>query len=285
MLKMESSPERDNFVKLSYVLLDVVARHLREYFVKLWDQKYPNEKWNDDVVKRDLKLQSLLVTKSGKQRDDIYSQNILKGDEQKWDITTLIRALLDSGFKLIEGCRTPDERTIPLRESEEIEIIRGIRNTDYGHISSMSCPLDEFIDIMEKIKRVAKHLFGKEAKKEIHKIEMSPSTPNMREQVDKLLKGEFLVRNKYVFKITYSLFPLTFDSQRGWWLEPPRSYVEPCPLHWLLLHNQSSVWHHNGTVIPKVSADKDMAKELQRKKHMDIFLEILGKKFWAKFSV
>ena len=216
MLKMESSPERDNFVKLSYVLLDVVARHLREYFVKLWDQKYPNEKWNDDVVKRDRKLQSLLVPKGGKQRDNIYSQNILKGDEQEWDITTLIRALLDSGFKLIEGCRPPDQRTIPLRESEEIEIIRGIRNTDYGHISSMSCSLDEFIDIMEKIKRAAKHLFGKEAKKEIHRIEVSQITPNMREQVDKLRKGKFHVHNKYVFKITYPLFPLTFDSQRIW---------------------------------------------------------------------
>ena len=222
---MESFPERDNFVKLSYVLLDVVARHLREYFVKLWDQKYPNEKWHDDVAKRNLKLQSLLVTRDGRQKQDICSLKILKGNEREWDITTVIKALLDSGFKLMDGCRTPDQRTIPLRESEEIEIIRGIRNTDYGHISSMSCSLDAFMEIMKNIKSVARNLFGKEAEKEIYKIEISPSTPNMREHVDKLRKGKFHVRNKYVFKITYPLFQLSFYSQRrgGGGLEPPRS--------------------------------------------------------------
>jgi len=185
---MESSPERDYFVKLSYVLLDIVARHLREYFVKLWDQKYPNEKWHDDIGKRNLKLQSLLVTRDGRQRQDIYSQNILKGDEQEWDVLTIIHALLDSGFKLMDGCRNSDDRTSPLRKSEEIDIIRTIRNQDYGHVSGMSCSLDKFIDIMDKIKRVAKHLFGKDAKKEIHKIEVSHSIQSMREQVDKLLK-------------------------------------------------------------------------------------------------
>ena len=196
--QMELSPEGDNFVKLSYILLDVVARHLREYFVKVWDQKYPNEKWHDDVAKRDLKLQSLLVTRDGRQKQDIYSLKILEGNEREWDITTVIKAILDSGFKLIEGCRPPDQRTIPLRKSEQIEIIRGIRNTDYGHISSMSCPLDEFIDIMDKIRSVAKNLFGNEAKKEIYKIEVSPSTPNMREKVDKLREGKFHVRNKHL---------------------------------------------------------------------------------------
>ena len=210
---MESSPERDNFVKLSYVLLEVIARNLREHFVRLWDQKYPNEKWHDDVAKRNLKLQSLLVARDGRQKQDIYSQKILKGDEQKWDITTSIKAILDSGFQLIEGCRSKDERTSPLRESEEIEIIRGIRNTDYGHISSMSCSFDDFMEIMKNIKSVARNLFGKDAEKEIYNIEMSPSTPNMREQVDKLREGKFHVRNKHLYNLTYPLSSFTFDSQ------------------------------------------------------------------------
>ena len=214
MLKMDSSAERDYFVKISYVLLDIVARHLREYFVKLWDQKYPNEKWHDDIEMRDLKLQSLLVTKDGRKKQDKFSQNIMKGDEQEWDISTTIRALLDSGFELMDGCRPPSERTVPLRKSEEIDIIRKIRNEDYGHVSGMSCSSDKFIDIMDKIKRVAKHLFGKDAKKEIHKIEVSQSTQNMREQVDKLLKGEFHVHNKYLFNITFPFFQFTFDAQR-----------------------------------------------------------------------
>ena len=187
MFKMELSLEKDNFIKLSYILLDVVAQHLREYFVKLWDKKYPAEEWHDDIAKRNLKLQSLLAANNKKL--DIYSKNILNGDEKKWDISTLIRALVDSGFKLIEGSRPPAQRTIPLRESEEIEVIRGIRNTDYGHISSMSCPLAKFIEIMTKIKSAAKNLFGQDAELEIYKIEMSPVTPVMREQVNELLNG------------------------------------------------------------------------------------------------
>jgi len=153
---MELSLEKDNFVKLSYVLLDVIARHLREYFIKLWDKKYPAEKWHDDVSKRNLKLQSLLAASNKKLKQDIYSQKVLNGDEKEWDTTTLIHALADSGFNLIKSCRPPAQRTIPLRESEEIDVIRGIRNADYGHISSMSCPMTKFRSIMTKTKNVAK---------------------------------------------------------------------------------------------------------------------------------
>ena len=187
MFKMELSLEKDNFVKLSYILLDVVAQHLREYFVKLWDNKYPAEKWHDDVAKRNLKLQSLIAANNKKL--DIYSKNILNGDENGWDLTTLIRALVASGFNLIKVCRPPAQRTIPLLESEAIDVIRVIRNTDYGHISSMSCPLAKFKEIMTKIKSAAKTLFGEDAELEIYKIEMSPVTQSMREQVNELLKG------------------------------------------------------------------------------------------------
>ena len=205
LLKMEASPEQDYFVRLSYVLLNIVAQHLREYFVNLWDQKYPNEKWHDDVAKRNLKLQSLLLRSDGRQKQDMYSQKILKGDEQEWDISTLIKAILDSGFQLIEGCRSKNERTSPLRKSEELEIIRGIRNTEYGHISSMSCSFDEFFEVMAKIKSAARNLFGKDVEKEIYKIEISPSTPIMRELVDKLNESKLVyfihVNSKYFYSI------------------------------------------------------------------------------------
>jgi len=209
---MELSLEKDNFVKLSYVLLDVIARHLREYFIKLWDKKYPAEKWHDDVAKRNLKLQSLLAASNKKLKQDIYSQKILNGDEKKWDLTTLIRALVDSGLNLIKGYRPPAKRTIPLRESEEIEVIRGIRNTDYGHISSMSCPMAKFRGIMTKIKSAAKNLFGEDAELEIYTIEVSAVTPAMREQVNELLKDVEEVKEK-VYKMEQQVAKL--DARIG----------------------------------------------------------------------
>ena len=188
--KMELSPEKDHFVKLSFILFDVVPRYLRDYFMKLWDQKYPNEKWHDDVGKKTRKLQSLLVTKDGRQKQDPYSLKILNGDEQEWDITTLMHALLDSGLKLIKGCRPPDQRTIPLRESEELEIIRGIWNSEYAHLPDMSCTLDEFIEIMIKVNRAANNLFGIDAEREMYRILLSSTTIPMREQVEKLLDSK-----------------------------------------------------------------------------------------------
>ena len=188
--KMELSPEKDHFVKLSYILFDVVPRYLRDYFIRLWDQKYPNEKWHDDVGRKTRKLQRLLVTKDGRQKQDAHSLKILNGDEEEWDITTLMHAILDSGLKLIKGCRPPDQRTIPLRESEELEIIRGIWNSEYAHLPDMSCTLDEFIDIMIKVNRAANNLFGIDAEREIYRILLSSTTIPMREQVEKLLDSK-----------------------------------------------------------------------------------------------
>ena len=195
---MEQSFEKDNFIKLSYALLNVVAKHLREHFIKLWDQKYPNERWHHDIAKRNLKLQNLLVTRDGNQRQDVYSQKILKGNENEWDISVLIRALLDSGFDLMEGCRNQEDRSIPLRESEEICIIRDIRNKDYAHLPGMLCSFDDFNRLMTIIKQVAQNVFGSDAAKEIYRIEVSPCTPEIRKQVDTLLRGKYfylLTRN------------------------------------------------------------------------------------------
>jgi len=205
MLKMEFSSEKDNFVKLSYILFDVIARHLREYFVRLWDMKYPNEKWHNDVAKRDSKLRKLLVTRDGRQKQDAYSNKIMKGDEQEWDITISIKAILDSGFKLIEGCRPQDKRSIPLLESEELEIIRSVRNSDYAHLPSMSCTMDEFIDIMIKVNRAAGNLFGIDAEKEIYRILLSSITAPMREQVKTLLEEPYTEKDIVELKERYTI--------------------------------------------------------------------------------
>ena len=204
---MEPSLERDNVVKLSYILVEVVGRNLREYFVKLWNQKYPNEKWHGDAAKRDNMLKTLLVTRGGTLKQDIYSQKILKGNEQEWDIATSIKAILDSGFNLIDGCRSSDQRSIPLRESEELEIIRGIRNTWYGHLTSTKCSFADFKDIMTSIKSVAKNLFGDAVELEIYVVEVSPTTPTMRDQLE-LLKGNLVAlfiqfTRKLANKISY----------------------------------------------------------------------------------
>jgi len=182
---MELSDEEGNFVKLVYIMFNVVQRHLSVYFVKKWDHKYPNEKWHNDVTKRNLKLGSLLKKRSGEQKLNITSQKILKGDEKEWDTTTLISALLDYGFNLIERCRPSSQRSIPLLESEQIEILRSIQ-TYFTHLSSFSLSLVEFKEKVAKIRNVAKNLFGEDVEREIYKVEVSPTIEMIRMEGKKL---------------------------------------------------------------------------------------------------
>jgi len=179
---LKAPTEKENYVRLAYVLLNVVAKHLRRYFIKLWDEKRPSEKW-DGINNKKAKLQKLLV-------GNIATERMLDGNEENWDTTTLLHAILDSGLKLMEGRRPHTERSLPLLEGEQIDIIRDIRNSHYGHFLCMSCSDEKFKDIMADIKCVAKERFGEEAEKEIVNIETSPITSLMKKEM-KLLIDKF----------------------------------------------------------------------------------------------
>ena len=190
---MKAPTEKENYVRLSYVLLNVVAKHLRRYFIKLWDEKRPSEKW-DGINNKKAKLQKLLV-------GNIAIERMLDGNEENWDTTTLLHVILDSGLKLMEGCRPHAERSLPLREGEQFEIIRGIRNSHYGHVLCMSCSDEKFKDILEDIKYVAKERFGEEVEKEIENIETSPITSSMKEDMKQLINSKLstLVHIKFEY--------------------------------------------------------------------------------------
>ena len=179
---MELSPENENHVKLSYILLNIVAKHLRTYFVKLWDEKYPDEKWQGDVAKRNLKLQSLIVK-------DVFTRKILNGNHEEWDTATLLEVLSDSRFKLIEGCRPHGKSSNQLIASEGLVTLREMRNAFDGHVSSMAYSFDKFKETMERIKNVARNIFGEEAEKEIEEIGNSPISPLMTGYLKEFLEG------------------------------------------------------------------------------------------------
>ena len=163
--------------------MNVAAKHLKRYFIKLWDAKYPNEKWKESIDNRKRKLRNLLIK-------DISKQKMLDGNEEEWDTSTLLYAILESDLKLMTQCRPYSERVPPLSESEEIDIIRGIRYSHYDHVLSMSCSDLRFKNILVDIKRVAKTRFGEEAEKEIENIDTSPTTTFMTTQVMQLINSK-----------------------------------------------------------------------------------------------
>ena len=168
---MELTGENNNYIKLSYILLDVVAKHLRKYFIKLWDAKYPSEKWNDDIDKKNHKLQGLLIKNQ-------YVLKMVNGNEEIWDTSTLLNAILDSNLKLMQDGSG---------EKKDIEDISSF----YNHLLSPSWSDADFKSIMTRMQILSKNRFGEDAEKEVGDIEYSPVTPEMKQRLEQLLKGVF----------------------------------------------------------------------------------------------
>ena len=180
---MELSNEKENFVKIARIILDVVPHYLRKLFITKWEEKYPNEKWQSNNTSGDA-----LVAKVAKVNNN-YAEKLKAGDEQQWDTTILVYVFLYSGLSLIDQCRNPKETRIqPLRISEEIDIIRETRNEFFGHATQMSCLSHDFTAIVDKLKSVAKNIFGAGVEKEIDDIGKVPintqSTANLRQRLE-----------------------------------------------------------------------------------------------------
>ena len=173
---MDLSHEERNFVKLSYILLNIVANHFREFFVNKWNDKYPKEQWSNDNTSGEQ-----LCTKITKRIENDYVGKMKSGDVQKWDITTLGKVFLYSGLELI-----PKNSS----EIDEIHNIRKIRNDFLAHPENMSYSDVDFLKIVARIKKSAKILFRENAVNEIDEIEKSLSDKKSIENVLELLKQE-----------------------------------------------------------------------------------------------
>ena len=208
---MELSDEKENFVKIANIVLDIVPKYLRKCFKAKWDKKYPNHIWQTGPAIGQFLFNELPANVRSNCKNKPYIDNLSAGYEDNWDTTTLVFAFLFSGLALIPKCRSRGNRTSPLLISEEIDVIREIRNLAFAHASTMSCPGPDFTTIMTNIKNVAKNIFGKDAEDEINKIETSQIETKMTKQLKNRLDAE-LKRNKdfdTVIKDLEGNFPLT----------------------------------------------------------------------------
>ena len=182
-----------NYLKLAYILLEIIPTHLRIYFIKLWNEKYQYNNW-DNVDRKDRKLKNLLLAGRKEQNLDIYTWKILNDKFEEWDATTLVCAILHPDLKLLhKGCRPIVQRSIPLYESEEIDVIRGIQNSLYGPDLSIFCTDAEFNNIMVSLKTVVGKRFGIDAQKEISDFDENFSITRLTKgEMERLLENEFL---------------------------------------------------------------------------------------------
>ena len=177
---------------MAKIVLDVVPKYLRKCFVDEWNRRYDieDQKWKSNSSSGML-LFSNLPTKIKNSNNPNNKMNIEKlksGNENSWDTTTLVFVMLYSGLNLIQGCRPKVERTAPLRLSEEIDIIREVRNEYFAHAAKMPCQSSDFADIIAKIRSVAASIFHKDAQDEIDQLIDShietKMTVHLRKQLD-----------------------------------------------------------------------------------------------------
>ena len=194
VISMELSNEEENFVKIAKIVLDVVPHYLRKLFITKWEEKYPNEKWESNIISGNALVAEM--TKVGKKVRKDYKDKLEAGDEQQWDTTILVYVFLYSGLNLIDQ-----------RISGKIDIIRETRNEFFGHATQMPCPSHDLTAIVNKLKLVAKNIFGADVEKEIDDIGNVPidtqSTANLRQrleeeknrndQFNESLEGKFLM--------------------------------------------------------------------------------------------
>ena len=182
---MELSNEEENFVKIAKIVLDVVPYHLRKLFITKWEENYPNEKWESNSTSG-----GALVAKIANVNRN-YADKLKAGKEQQWDTTVLVYVFLYSGLNLIDPCRNPiAKRNPPLRISEEIDIIREARNEFFGHATQMSCPSNDFATLVDKLKSVARNIFGADTEKEIDDIRKVPIDTQLTADLRQRLEEE-----------------------------------------------------------------------------------------------
>jgi len=168
------SAEKENFFKLTTIFVDIIPKYLRIFFKEQWDRKYPAHKWQSDEKSGEFLVKEI-PNKIKKQGGitQVHIKNLEKGNEEKWDTTTLVFALLVSGLELIPKCRAPKERSPPLRISEEIDRLREIRNSAFARKKNCSIKSDEFKEVIAGIKSIAERVFNEYAVREIDRVEKS----------------------------------------------------------------------------------------------------------------
>ena len=177
---MSLSREEEYFIKITQIVLEIVPKYLRNLFIEKWDQKYPNNKWQSDSASGNFMFTEIPnAAKNGKH--ELYANNMKSGKENEWDTTTLVYALLYSQLNLIPSCRPDSQRSAPLLISEEIDMIRKIRNELFSHASNMKLSFRTFLDIISQVYSVAENAFGISAEHEIEEIEQSQLTAGVAE--------------------------------------------------------------------------------------------------------
>ena len=183
---MEFAEEEENFVKLSRIIVDIVPSYLRGLFRNIWDEHNKGAPWKSDEESGKCLIEKLPKVKDEKGREgrtlaskfQQYTEKLETGNENSWDTTIIVTVMSEGGLKIFE------------KYKEDLAKLRKIRNEVFAHSSSMICSLDDFTQLISKVKSTAKLLFGEEAAVRIEKIEMENIETKLTKKLQQQLEEE-----------------------------------------------------------------------------------------------
>ena len=166
---VELSPEEANFVVIRDILKNDVPKYLRIYFLEQWNDKHPNQKWQSNNSSG----QDLVSNLSNASKSTVSSEVIRAletGNENEWDIDTLLFALQYSDLNVMKVCRQKGQRATKLSSipEKEIDLLMGMeKRFSSAHARNLSCPSEEFKDLVGIVKKFASHVLSEDAQTEI----------------------------------------------------------------------------------------------------------------------
>ena len=184
---MELSPDKERFIKLSSICLDIVPIHLRKLFIKKWNGNSGNQQWKSDRSSGTELFNKLSQKLQMSKKERSYTDKLREGNEKEWDMTVLGKVFLEYGLKLIDGPRCITDRCSPFNDGEKVSILRDLRNQYYAHLPSMSCSSDVFKRIIDETKLAGDGLFEKTFAFEIDAIEKSSIKEEKLRDIERLV--------------------------------------------------------------------------------------------------
>lgn len=180
---MDLTGDKENFSKLTEVILTIVPKYLRQYFKDKWDKKFPQNIWIDSIADGQFLTSKL---KCRYPFTDLKKQ-LERGNRCDWDSTALLFVLCSTDV-VIPGCRAPPHRTQPLRQSENLAELRQIRNDFFAHRVSASIPTTEFNKVISDIEKIFTILNWQNGLQEVESVKQSlivtPLSKQIQEQLD-----------------------------------------------------------------------------------------------------
>ena len=189
---MDLTKEQENFIKLVKIIVEIVPKHLRGLFKTNWDAKFPTHLWTNDATSGQYLYNA--IPQSVKQNQAKFNitlqQMILGGNCETWDPSALFFVLLYAGLKITDKCRPRNQRAYPFTVIENIDRLRELRNTFFGHVVNMSVPDVDFGNISTEIKGIIKDVFGTITEDEIDQIINAQTTTQLSHDLKSKLDKE-----------------------------------------------------------------------------------------------